>query len=195
MRYLGGHLGAVVSPLLDGQLDASSTERAWAHVHGCETCRRHVEREGWVKTRLSAMSHDEGAPPPELLGSLYSLCSAPAHGAAAWAAVAEIERRGRERRRTGLALVGVGSVSAAVLGFATLTGSTLGIGGAPGATPASSLSRSGAATPAGTTTAFIAPVTRVQGRLPSVPRRGDAPADAVTPAPSRPGQSGRDTGR
>lgn len=166
MRYLGGHLGAVVSPLLDGQLDPSSTERAWAHVHGCGTCRRQVEREGWVKTRLSAMSHDEGAPPPELLGSLYGLCSRPPDGAAAWAAVAEIERRGRDRRRTGLALVGAGSVSAAVLGLATLTGTTLGIGGAPSATPASSLSRSGVPSPATTTTAVIAPVTRVHGRLP-----------------------------
>ncbi|GAB2730524.1 hypothetical protein [Nocardioides pakistanensis] len=196
MRYLGGHLGAVVSPLLDGQLDPSSTERAWAHVHGCETCRRQVEREGWVKTRLSAMSHDEGAPPPELLGSLYSLCSAPPDGAAAWAAVAEIERRGRDRRRAGLAMVGVGSVSAAVLGLATLTGSTLGIGGAPGATPASSLSRSGAGTPASTTTAFVAPVTRVQGRLPSAARRGAGPAATATHAPSQSaGQPGPDAGR
>jgi hypothetical protein len=184
MRYLGGHLGITVSALVDGQLDPPSAERAWAHVHGCALCRRQVEREGWVKTQLAAMTGEQG-PPPQLLGALYGLGSAqsapdepPAEEALAWAAVDEIERQGRGARRAGIALVGVGSVSAAVIGLATLTGSTLGIGRAPTTAPTQ------------TPTAQIAPVAEVQGRLPlerllrsgqgqeaSGPRRGEGPAD------------------
>lgn len=171
MRYLGGHLGTAVSALLDGQLDPPSAERAWNHVHGCGLCRRQVEREGWVKTQLAGMAGTT-SPPDQLVGSLYRLSAdRPATGAghpdgvAAWAAVEEIERRGRGRRRAGIALVGAGSVSAAVLGFATLTGSTLGIGGTPATPQPSALTRSG--TPLVTPTAFVGPVARVQGRLPS----------------------------
>ncbi len=156
MRYLGGHLGVTVTALVDGQLDPSSAERAWAHVHACALCCRQVEREGWVKTQLAAMTGDDG-PPPQLLGSLYGLGSAPAgpatDPAAAWAAVEEIERQGRGRRRAGIALAGAGSVSVAVLGFASLTGSTLGIGEAP-------------TTPTLTPSSVIAPVAHVHGRLP-----------------------------
>ncbi|HEU4515541.1 MAG TPA: hypothetical protein VFR87_20710 [Nocardioidaceae bacterium] len=169
MRYLGGHLGIAVSALLDGQLDASSAERAWAHVNTCGTCRRQVEREGWVKTQLAAMTGDDGVPPQQLLGSLYGLGSpspTPADrdpsGAAAWAAVGEIERRGRARRRTGLLVAGAGSVSMAVFGLASLTGSTLGIGGTPAGPPTSALSRA----PATGTPAVVAPVARVRGSLP-----------------------------
>lgn len=172
MRYLGGHLGIAVSALLDGQLDPSSAERAWAHIGACDTCRRQVEREGWVKTQLAAMTGDDGAPPQQLLGSLYGLGSSvqgPAgaadrdpSGAAAWAAVGEIERRGRTRRRTGLAVAGAGSVSVAVLGLASLTGSTLGIGGGPASPPTSALTRA----PATGTPAVVAPVARVHGSLP-----------------------------
>jgi len=159
MRYLGGHLGVTVSALVDGQLDPASAERAWAHVHGCGLCHRQVEREGWVKTQLAAIPGETG-PPPRLLGSLYGLgdrCGAgevpSADAAMAWAAVEEIERQGRGRRRAGIAAVGVGSVSAAVLGLATLTGSTLGIGQAPSSAPTR------------TPTALIAPVAEVHGRL------------------------------
>lgn len=182
MRYLGGHLGVTVSALVDGQLDPASADRAWAHVHGCGLCRRQVEREGWVKRQLATMTGEQG-PPPQLLGSLYGLG---AHGrsadepspdpALAWAAVEELERQGRGRRRVGIAAVGVGSVSAAVLGLATLTGSTLGIGSAPTARPSQS------------PTAFIAPVAEVHGRLslddllgrrpgggPAGPQRGEGP--------------------
>lgn len=169
MRYLGGHLGTLVSALLDGQLDEPSSERAWAHVHGCALCGRQVEHEGWVKRRLATIAQDGDveAPPEQLLGSLYDLPGG--HGSrseetAAWAAVRQIEGRERGRRRTGLALVGAGSVSVAVLGFATLTGSTLGISGAPTTTPSTSLTHSGV--PTATTSGFIAPVARVHGRLP-----------------------------
>lgn len=185
MRYLGGHLGTAASALVDGALDAASAERAWSHVHACSTCRRQVEREGWIKTQLSTMGADE--PPERLIGSLYGLCgndaaarhdAAQDQGAAAWAAVAEIERRSRGRRRTGIALAGAGSVSVAVIGFASLSGATLGIGGAPASTPTatptatSSPSSAGAsATSSGGTAATfatIAPVARAHGRLPGV---------------------------
>jgi hypothetical protein len=170
MRYLRGHLGITVSALLDGQLDASSAERAWTHVHGCESCRRQVEREGWVKTQLAAMTGDDG-PPPQLLGALYGLgfgptadprAGADARAAAhAWAAVGELERRSSVRRRTGLAVAGAGSVSLAVLGLASLTGATLGIGGVPAGSPTPAVSR----TPSGATPAVVAPLARVHGDL------------------------------
>ena len=161
MWWLGGHLGAAVSALVDGQLDEESSERAWAHVAGCASCRRLVQREGWVKRQLAEMScgaPEAPGPPSGLLGSLYGLepiagdaveqharSHVSAH--ASWAAVEQLERRDRPRRRAGLALVGVGSVSAAVLGLSTLGAAPLGIGGAPGQPPPSALSR---ATPTGT---------------------------------------------
>jgi len=197
MRYLGGHLGTLVSALLDGQLDEPSSERAWAHVHGCALCGRQVEHEGWVKRRLATIARegDVDAPPEQLLGSLYDLpgghdAGPPARPgprpgeSAAWAAVRQIEGRERGRRRTGLALVGAGSVSVAVLGFASLSGATLGISGAPATTPSTALSHSGG--PSATTTGFIAPVARVHGRLPAEgdreqPRRDPDPRSDLRP--------------
>jgi hypothetical protein len=180
MGYRGGHLGVAVSALLDGQLDRSSAERAWAHVHTCDSCRRQVQREGWVKTRLATMTGDPGGTPPQqLLGSLYGLGTPPGgsserSGAAAWAAVEAIERRGRARRRTGLALAGAGSVSVAVLALASLTGASLGIGGSS-PTPTTALTRA----PVTGTPAVVAPVARVHGRLPR----------AATPSRAGAGQS------
>lgn len=154
MWWIGGHLGAAVSALVDGQLDEESAERAWGHVAGCATCRGLVEREGWVKRRLAEMAGAApGAPQPpsDLLGSLYDLepvAAAPAlvegrhpSARAAWAAVDELEQRQRPRRRAGLAVVGVGSVSAAVLGLSTLGAAPLGIGGAPVQPPTTALTR------------------------------------------------------
>jgi len=153
MFGLGGHLGSSVSALVDGQLDAATQERAWAHVSSCPACRGAVEREGWTKRQLTLMSGVSGGEPSaRLLGSLFDLDGA-AGGAAAggaagdraresWAAVAELERQGRGRRRAGLAAVGVGSVSAAVLGLSTLSGAPLGIGGAPAGRPATTLTGS-----------------------------------------------------
>lgn len=153
MGWLGGHLGAAVSALVDGQLDEDSAERAWAHVAGCASCRRLVEREGWVKRRLAELAAAEVAtprPPSHLLGALYDLEPGVAvHGAAAqhaaataaWAAVDRLERRDRSRRRAGLAAAGVGSVSVAVLGLGALGAAPLDIGGTPTPPPASVLTR------------------------------------------------------
>jgi hypothetical protein len=73
-----GHLGARASALLDGQLPPAEAERLWAHVHGCPLCRDLVEREGWVKTRLSGLAAREGTRAPDhLKGALLGACSMP----------------------------------------------------------------------------------------------------------------------
>jgi hypothetical protein len=171
LRLPGGHLGASVSALVDGQLDAESTERAWQHVMQCRSCHQLVEYEGWVKRQLAQVADpiqpDTGqahtglpdvggpdAPSDRLLGSLLRMDAT----ASAWADVEEIEHRGRARRRAGIALVGAGSVSAAVLGISTLGG----IGGTSGV-PATSIGRaSDSSTP---TRAVVAPPATVHGRL------------------------------
>jgi hypothetical protein len=182
IRKLGGHLGTSVSALVDGQLDPETTERAWDHVLTCATCRGQVEREAWIKRRLSTMCGNE--PSARLLGSLQGLSaqgaeSAPTWaGLEAWAEVDRLEEGTWGRRRAGIALAGAGSVSAAVLGFAAL--SSFGLGGTPPAgSPAASISGS---TPSSTpTTAFLPAGARVHGRLPGwrVPRNDAGVAHAV----------------
>jgi hypothetical protein len=163
MWALGGHLGAAVSALVDGQLDEEAADQAWAHVQRCGPCRRLVEREGWVKRELASMSGNE--PSARLLGSLYDLepTSEPPlpEIAEAWAAVAAIERQGRGRRRVGLVLAGAGSVGAAVFGLSALSGAPF--DGSAG-TPAASLTRAtSTSTP---TPAVVAPSVSVHGQLP-----------------------------
>lgn len=185
MRRFGGHLGTSVSALVDGQLDAESTERAWQHVVDCAECRGLVEREAWIKRRLSMMGGNE--PSARLLGSLHGLCAGPdsagadSAGAArdAWADVERIESTGRNRRRAGFALAGAGSVSAAVLGFAAL--GSLGLGGAA---PTANISDG---LPSSSPTASITPtVAEVHGRLRGwrLPEGASGVATAV-PAVSR----------
>ncbi len=144
-----GHLGSRASALLDGRLDPDEAERAWEHVHGCHACRDLVEREGWVKQRLSRLSAagaDIGAP-EGLKGSLIGhahdttgvrpdvveLIGAPSFGGAA----PEDSRRlvthhrahhGAHGRRSPIAVVGGGAVGAAVLGV-------LALGAAPAQAP------------------------------------------------------------
>jgi hypothetical protein len=159
LRLLSGHLGSSVSALVDGQLDAEATERAWQHVGQCQPCRRLVEHEGWVKRQLAQIAETPSADAPSdrFLGSLLDLDPT----AVAWAETQEIEDRSRTRRRAGIALVGAGSVSAAVLGLSTLGGAPLGIGGSSG-TPATSIGGA-RSTP---TPAVVRPRTVVHGRLP-----------------------------
>jgi predicted anti-sigma-YlaC factor YlaD len=155
---LSGHLGSTVSALVDGQLDEESAERAWQHVQHCPPCRRLVEHETWVKRQLAQIAETPRAETPSdrFLGALLDLDPA----AVAWAETQELEDRGRTRRRAGIALVGVGSVSAAVLGLSTLGASPLDLKG-PEHTPATSL-RQATSTP---TRAVIAPAASVHGRL------------------------------
>lgn len=163
---LGGHLGASVSALVDGQLDAESAERAWEHVAQCRPCREQVEHEGWVKRQLAQISDAPRVDQPSerFLGSLLDLDPATVESAAdAWAETDRLEVRGRARRRAGIALVGAGSVSAAVFGLSTLAASPMGIGGT---TPAPTASVGGAGASTSPTPGFVAPAAAVHGRLP-----------------------------
>jgi hypothetical protein len=104
-----GHLGSRTSALLDGQLSAEETERAWEHVHACHQCRDQVEREGWIKTRLTGLSFDVAAPatPTGLKAAL--ICTTPGDS---YLVPAPADRR----RTAGLAAIGGSAVGAAVMG-------------------------------------------------------------------------------
>ena len=136
MRFPGGHLGGLVSALVDGQLDPVPAERAWAHVMGCRSCRSAVETETWTKNRLSLLQATQ--PPAGLAAAIARLaCSEPSAAgepvAAAWAAVGELERRHR-RKRVGLVAAGAGSFSAAMIGLGAVSASLdLAQPGPPGA--------------------------------------------------------------
>lgn len=111
-----GHVGTKVSALIDGQLPPAESERLWAHVHGCDLCRSHVEREGWVKTRLAGLGGDASQPAaPNYLHSV--LCQTtryspdPDPGPSPFAA---------RRRTMAVAVVGAGSMGAAMLGIFAL---------------------------------------------------------------------------
>lgn len=109
-----GHLGNRVSALVDGRLSPVEEERAWAHVHVCQPCRRLVEREGWVKTRLAGLGAPEECSAPA--GLKGALACAPA-----FATPPEASYPTPDRRHTaGIALLGAGSVGAAMVGFLAL---------------------------------------------------------------------------
>jgi hypothetical protein len=114
-----GHLGSRVSALLDGQLSAEETERAWEHVHACHACRDLVEREGWVKTRLAGLSFEVASPcaPSSLKGSLMGAPLTGHPGFAGTPGDLFLSAPSAHRRRTaGLAAIGGGAVGAAVMG-------------------------------------------------------------------------------
>jgi anti-sigma factor RsiW len=103
----GGHLGARVSALLDGQLSAEDSERAWEHLARCRACQQEVERESWIKRRVAGLTYDAFSEAPsslkgDLLGAPRSTCFADPH---------------ESRRLVGLALIGGGALGAAVMGF------------------------------------------------------------------------------
>jgi anti-sigma factor RsiW len=117
----GGHLGNRTSALLDGQLPADETERAWAHVHECHTCRDRIEREGWVKHRLAGLSYDAGAAAPDRLkGSLLD--------ARGLTPSDRFPGGDHHRRNVALVAVGGGAIGAAVMGV-------LALGAAPASAP------------------------------------------------------------
>lgn len=120
-----GHLGSRVSALLDGQLSAEDTERAWAHVHTCHQCRDLVEREGWVKTRLAGLSWAGAGAPDHLKGSLLGGSPLPPLPRPI-TAPADLfledphHHAGGSRRAAGLAAIGGSAVGAAVMGVLVL---------------------------------------------------------------------------
>lgn len=113
---LGGHLGDRVSALLDDQLSPDEAERAWAHVHQCYECRDRVEREGWVKRRLSC------APTHGVSDSLKGALMTPGD------LYLNDYHEARSRRTAAIAALGGGAVGAAVMGV-------LALGTAPAAAP------------------------------------------------------------
>jgi anti-sigma factor RsiW len=127
---LMGHLGTRVSALLDGQLPPDEAERAWAHVHACHLCRDLVEREGWVKTRLSGLGGCDATASDSLKGSLMGRivndgAAASPHGWATWPAppgdvLLAMSHQHRPRRAVGIAAIGGGAVGAAMMGVLAL---------------------------------------------------------------------------
>lgn len=116
------HLGRRVSDLLDGQLPAAEADAAWAHVHTCHLCRDAVEREGWVKTRLSTLSQERGCAPDHLKGALLGMppgdvLLAMSQGCSPQR---DLVNRSRGRRAVGMAALGGGAVGAAVVGVLAL---------------------------------------------------------------------------
>lgn len=116
-----GHLGVRVSALLDGQLSAEETERAWAHVHACHQCRDLVEHEGWVKTRLAGLSFASTDPGGELAGQLKGALAGLAAGPSLPPGDAYlVHHHGARPRRLGLVALGGGAAGAAVMGVLAL---------------------------------------------------------------------------
>lgn len=115
---MGGHLGPRVSALLDGQLGAEETERAWAHVHSCHLCRDQVEREGWVKTRLAGSSMESCAAPETLKGALLGM--PPGDVLLSMSGHRGDHSPSRTRRAAGFAVIGGGAAGAAVMGVLAL---------------------------------------------------------------------------
>ncbi|WP_182524100.1 anti-sigma factor family protein [Nocardioides dongkuii] len=148
---IGGHLGSRTSALLDGQLSAEETERAWAHVHHCHQCRDLVEREGWVKTRLAGLDRSDTAAPPGLKGSLLGSCGVRGPAMPAMtpgdAYLALPSSSGRSRRTAGLVAIGGGAVGAAVMGVLALGTAPADAPSIERRAPVTSISGSGTPTP------------------------------------------------
>lgn len=123
---MSAHLGRRVSDLLDGQLSAAESEAAWDHVHSCHVCRDDVEREGWVKTRLSALTFDDdlsGCAPDRLKGALLGMPPGDCFlggggGGGIHHDLTNFSSRSRSRR--GMAAIGGGAAGAAVMGVLAL---------------------------------------------------------------------------
>lgn len=140
-----GHLGSRVSALLDGQLPPAEAERAWAHVHGCHACRDLVEREGWVKTRLSGLPHlpQAAGAPAHLKDSLRTAGPVPSPFFDPPPIAGPDPAR---PRRAATVLLGGSAAGVAVLGVLALG---LGSGGTPGPERRAPVTDVGATTPGG----------------------------------------------
>ncbi|MFS3129037.1 hypothetical protein ACLM5J_11595 [Nocardioides sp. Bht2] len=112
---IGGHLGDRVSGLIDGRYDGEAADKLWAHVHGCGVCRDQVEYEGWIKSQIAGLSGSQRQAP----SYLASLLTEPSAATEPAFAVATAPAR---RSSMTAAMVGAGSVGAAVLGVIALAG-------------------------------------------------------------------------
>lgn len=173
-----GHLGTKVAALVDGQIPHLEAERLWEHVMSCASCHAAVEREGWVKTRLAGLRHDPRQPEaPNYLRAV--LCEPPAPVGRVPGDF-EVARAGASRRRTmTVAVLGAGSVGAAVVGVLALTVPTQPpLGDRRG--PATSLTRAtdapATARPVSATGGSVsAPLSSVSDRAPMAPVGGPLP--------------------
>lgn len=133
---LSAHVGNRVSALVDGQLSDAEAERVWSHVVVCPPCRRLVEQEGWTKTRLRTAGQAPSVCSGTPLGLLGSLYAVEARAELRAEIVAEVRAEFAEelrvevgrveraaRRRATIAVVGVSSVSVAVVGLMAVTAS------------------------------------------------------------------------
>lgn len=133
---LSAHVGNRVSALVDGQLSEAEAERVWSHVVVCPPCRRLVEQEGWTKTRVRSVGQAPDACAGIPLGLLGSLYAVEARAELRAEIVAEVRAEFQEelrvevgrveraaRRRATLAIVGVSSMSVAVVGLMAVAAS------------------------------------------------------------------------
>lgn len=110
------HVGTRVSALVDGQLPPAESDRLWAHVMGCRSCRQAVEHEGWVKTQLAGLSASWPTTPP------LGLAAADADRWSADRAAQHPPALPGPERRTArtIAAIGAGSIGAAMVGVLAL---------------------------------------------------------------------------
>lgn len=174
-----GHLGNKVGALVDGQIPHLEAERLWEHVMSCEPCHAAVEREGWVKTRLAGLRHDPRQ--PEAPNYLHAVLCEPPPPLGGSSSNFDPARSGAARRRTmTVAVLGAGSVGAAVVGVLALTVPTQPpLGDRRG--PATSLTRTteapATARPVSATGGSVsAPLSSVSDRTPPAPAGGLLPA-------------------
>jgi anti-sigma factor RsiW len=115
-----GHVGSRVGALVDGQLPADESERLWVHVHSCRRCRASVEREGWVKMQLAGLASSWPASAP--LGLRQGLAApAPAAPAAPAPPTAASRSAADHRGLVTVAVLGAGSIGAAMVGVIALS--------------------------------------------------------------------------
>lgn len=115
---IGGHLGADVSALVDGQLPPERAETAYVHLVGCERCAAEVAHERASRRRLSGVA--DIPPSAELTDRLLRLAAqpVPVSPQRPWS-LSERTRR-RLVSRTGLVAVGAASVAGALVVVGTL---------------------------------------------------------------------------
>lgn len=114
----GGHLGADVSALVDGQLPHERAEAAYVHLVTCERCAAEVAAERASRRRLSRAEH---APPSaELTDRLLRLAREPAPEPASRPWPLSGRTRRRLAARSGLVVVGAVGVAGALVAVGTL---------------------------------------------------------------------------
>jgi anti-sigma factor RsiW len=111
------HLGDRITALVDDRLSPGELDRVMAHVRYCSDCRYQVEREHWIRESLHGLP---GAEPSAAL--LMTLQDIGAGTAVPISADPAVHWSLPDRRRAGMAILGLSSVAAGVLGLAYVVG-------------------------------------------------------------------------